>query len=183
MTAPKRYPNAIDPILGYAPGTILTDDLADFRSVHVAEDVLLHRYRKEGFDGVKNVMMLSDNCALPEWFHGPEYQERYVANKLSEERLDGLAKAHMGGDDRFGVMAFNRTTAAERRKDKGVLATERPLSDAVRERPPPGDRRALRRRPGPWTPCPGTARITGRSSQKLGAPLAVAVSLRRTQWG
>ena len=108
----KRYPNAIDPVLGYAPGTILVDDLADFKSVRAAEDVLLARYRKEGFDGVKNVMMLSDNCAVPEWFSGPEYQERYLANKLAEERLDGLAKAHMGGDDRFGVMAFTRTTAA-----------------------------------------------------------------------
>jgi L-seryl-tRNA(Ser) seleniumtransferase len=108
----KRYPNAIDPVLGYAPGTILVDDLADFRSVRAAEDVLLARYRKEGFDGVKNVMMLSDNCAVPEWFSGPEYQERYLANKLAEERLDALAKAHMGGDERFGVMTFTRTTAA-----------------------------------------------------------------------
>jgi L-seryl-tRNA(Ser) seleniumtransferase len=108
----KRYPNAIDPVLGYAPGTILVDDLADFRSVRAAEEVLLARYRKEGFDGIKNVMMLSDNCAVPGWFSGPEYQERYLANKLAEERLDGLAKAHMGGDERFGVMAFTRTTAA-----------------------------------------------------------------------
>ncbi len=107
-----RYPNAIDPVLGYAPGTILVDDLADFRSVRAAEDVLVARYRKEGFDGVKNVMMLSDNCETPEWFQGPEYRERYLANKLAEDRLDPLAKAHMGGDDRYGVMAFNRTTSA-----------------------------------------------------------------------
>jgi L-seryl-tRNA(Ser) seleniumtransferase len=112
MTATKRYPNAIDPILGYAPGTILTDDLADYRSVRAAEEILLHRYRREGFDGVKNVMMLSDNCETPDWFRGPEYRERYLANKLAEQRLDALAKAHMGGDAGFGVMAFNRTTSA-----------------------------------------------------------------------
>lgn len=108
----KRYPTVMDPVLGYAQGTILVDDIADFRCVRAAEEVLLARYRKEGFDGIKNVMMLSDNCAVPDWFSGPEYQERYLANKLAEERLDKLAKAHMGGDDRFGVMAFTRTTAA-----------------------------------------------------------------------
>jgi L-seryl-tRNA(Ser) seleniumtransferase len=112
MTSTKRYPNRIDPILGYAPGTILPDDLADFRCVRAAEDVLLHRYKQEGYDGVKNVMMLSDNCAVPEWFEGPEYRERYLANKLCEERLDRLARDHMGGDERFGTMAFTRTTAA-----------------------------------------------------------------------
>jgi hypothetical protein len=43
-----------------------------------------------------------------------------------------------------GVGGIPRGRLAERRKDKGALATERPFSDAVRERPPPGDRRALR---------------------------------------
>ena len=36
-----RYPNDIDPILGYAPGRILTDDLLDYRSEQAAEAVLL----------------------------------------------------------------------------------------------------------------------------------------------
>ncbi len=123
MTQAKRYPNAIDPVLGYAPGTILTDDLADYRSVLAAEEVLLYRYKKEGLDGVKNVMMLVDNCSLPDYFRGPAYEERYLASKLSEERLEGLVKAHLGGDDSFRVLAFNRTTAANLTV---VLALARP---------------------------------------------------------
>lgn len=119
----KKYPNVPDPVLGYAPGTILTDDLADYRSVLAAEEVLLHRYRKEGLDGVKNIMMLVDNCSLPEYFRGPAYEERYLASKLSEERLDALAKAHLGGDEGFRVLAFNRTTAANLTV---VLALARP---------------------------------------------------------
>lgn len=123
MTQAKRYPNAIDPVLGYAPGTILTDDLADYRSVLAAEEVLLYRYKKEGLDGVKNVMMLVDNCSLPDYFRGPAYAERYLASKLSEERLEALVKAHLGGDESFRVSAFNRTTAANLTV---VLALARP---------------------------------------------------------
>jgi len=108
----KRYPNDIDPVLGYAPGRILTDDLTDYRSEQAAEAVLLDRYKKYGLAGIHNVMMLGDNCRLPEYFAGPEHEERYLAQKLSEERLDRLAKVHLGGDETFRAMAFNRTTAA-----------------------------------------------------------------------
>src|SRR6516225_2548116 len=95
----KRYPNDIDPILGYAPGRILTDSVMDYRSEQAAEAVLLHRYRTYGLAGIHNVMMLIDNCRLPDYFTGAAYQERYLSQKLSEERLDRLAKIHMGGDD------------------------------------------------------------------------------------
>ena len=108
----KRYRNDIDPVLGYAPGRILTDAVMDYRSEQAAEAIVLDRYHKFGLAGIHNVMMLVDNCRLPDYFDGPAYEERYLAQKLSEERLDGLTKAHMGGDDDFRVMAFNRTTAA-----------------------------------------------------------------------
>lgn len=108
----KRYPDDIDPVLGYAPGRILTDDVMDYRSEQAAEAVLLHRYRMFGLAGIHNVMMLVDNCRVPDYFEGPEYEERYLSQKLSEERLDKLAKVHLGGDDGFRTLAFNRTTSA-----------------------------------------------------------------------
>jgi len=107
-----RYPNDVDPVLGYAPGRILTDDLMDYRSEQAAEAVLLHRYRTHGLAGIHNVMMLVDNCRVPDYFKGAEYEERYLSQKLSEERLDRLAKVHLGGDESFRTLAFNRTTAA-----------------------------------------------------------------------
>src|SRR3970282_1363663 len=87
-----RYPNDVDPVLGYAPGRILTDDLMDYRSEPLAEAVLLHRYGTHGFAVIHNVMMLVDNCRVPDYFKGAEYEERYLSQKLSEERLDRLAK-------------------------------------------------------------------------------------------
>jgi L-seryl-tRNA(Ser) seleniumtransferase len=121
----KRYPDDVDPVLGYAPGRILSDELMDYRSEQAAEAVLLHRYRRLGLAGIHNVMMLVDNCRLPAYFQGAAYEERYLSQKLSEERLDRLAKAHLGGDDGFRTLAFNRTTAANLTV---VLALARPGS-------------------------------------------------------
>ncbi len=121
----KRYPCDIDPVLGYAPGRILTDDLMDYRSEQAAEAVLLHRYRAYGLGGIHNVMMLVDNCRVPAFFSGPAYEERYLAQKLLDERLDKIAKVHLGGDDGFRTLAFNRTTAANLTV---VLALARPGS-------------------------------------------------------
>lgn len=121
----KRYPTDIDPVLGYAPGRILTDDVLDYRSEQAAEEVLLQRYRTQGLGGIHNVMMLVDNCRVPDFFSGPAYEERYLAQKLLDERLDKIARLHLGGDSGFKTMAFNRTTAANLTV---VLALARPQS-------------------------------------------------------
>lgn len=112
-------------MLGYAPGRILTDELMDYRSEQAAEAVLLHRYHKYGLAGIHNVMMLVDNCRVPDYFRGPAYEERYLSQKLSEEKLEKLARVHLGGDEGFRAMAFNRTTAANLTV---ILALARPGS-------------------------------------------------------
>jgi L-seryl-tRNA(Ser) seleniumtransferase len=109
---PKRYRNDVDLVLGYAPGTIIADEVAEYRCVRAAEEVLLARYRRAGLDGLVNLMSLGDDCAVPEEFRGPEYRTRFLATKLLEERLDRLAKAHLGGDERHSTLAFTRTAAA-----------------------------------------------------------------------
>jgi L-seryl-tRNA(Ser) seleniumtransferase len=120
-----NYPSDIDPVLGYAPGRIIADDLLDYRCEQAAEAVLLHRYRTQGLGGIHNVMMLVDNCRVPDFFSGPAYEERYLSHKLLEERLDGIAKVHLGGDEGFRTLAFNRTTAANLTV---ILALARPGS-------------------------------------------------------
>ena len=106
------YPHDMDPLLGYTRGVIISTDVEDYRSVRAAEAVLVDWYRKRGFDSIYNLMGLVDNCTLPDYFSGPEWEERYLATRLSEERLDPLAKEHLGGDHGFRAMVLNRTTSA-----------------------------------------------------------------------
>ena len=110
-TTQAIYQGPYDPILGYARGVILKDDIAEYRVTLAAEDVLLDRYNKRGIDGLHNLMGLVDNCRLPDFFAGPAYQERFLAIKLMESRLTELARDHMGGDEQYRAMAFNRVTA------------------------------------------------------------------------
>ena len=100
-----------DPILGYARGVVLSDDLQEYRSAQAAEEVLLHRYNALGYDGVHNLMGLVDDCRLPSFFEGPEYQERFLSTKIMEGRLTELARDHLGGEGDYRAMAFNRVTA------------------------------------------------------------------------
>lgn len=100
-----------DPVLGYARGVLLADDVAEYRMTLAAEEVLLDRYHKLGPAGIHNLMGLVDNCRLPEFFAGGAYEERFLAPKLMEQRLTELARDHMGGDEEYRAMAFNRVTA------------------------------------------------------------------------
>lgn len=100
-----------DSVLGHAPGTVLSDEVQEYRVTRAAEEVLLHRYKELGYDGVHNLMGLVDDCRLPDFFEGPEYQERFLSVKIMEEQLTELARGHLGGSDDYRVIAFNRVTA------------------------------------------------------------------------
>ena len=107
-----EYPHEIDPLLGYTRGVIINSDVEEYKSVRAAESVLVKWYNERGFDSVYNLMGLVDNCTLPDYFEGPEWEERYLATRLSEERLAPLASEHLGGDGEFRAAVFNRTTSA-----------------------------------------------------------------------
>ena len=111
MKKQKIYKKDFDELLGYARGIILSDDEQEHRSVRAAQDVVLHRYNRYGMEGVHNLMALVDDCRLPSFFDGPAYEERFLSTKLMEERLNQLSREHLGGDENFRAMAFNRLTA------------------------------------------------------------------------
>jgi len=107
-----EYPYEIDEVFGCTRGVILKTDEDDYKSVRAAEEVLVKWYKQNRFGEIYNLMGLVDNCTPADYFVGPEWEDRYLATRLSEERLDKLAKEHLGGDDGFRVMVFNRTTSA-----------------------------------------------------------------------
>jgi L-seryl-tRNA(Ser) seleniumtransferase len=111
MSATKQYPRDIDHILGYTPGTIIPDEVTEYRSVRAAQQVMLHRYREHGIEGIHNLMGLVDDSTVPDFFEGPAYQERFLGTVLMEEELTGLARRHLGGDEGYTSLVFNRVTA------------------------------------------------------------------------
>jgi len=101
----------VDPVLGYVPGTILRDEVVEYRCVRAAQKVMLHRYRKYGIEGIHNLMGLVDDGTVPSFFKGPAYQERYLGTVLMEEAVTEVARRHLGGDPSFTSLVFNRVTA------------------------------------------------------------------------
>ena len=99
-------------LLGHEPGVILKDEPSEYRSMDVAQRVILHRYRTYGLDGLHRLMGLFDDCTLPDFFDGKEYEDRYLGRLLSMERLRPLALEHLGGDESYTVLALNRQAAA-----------------------------------------------------------------------
>lgn len=111
MSASKAHPQNIDRVLGHAPGTIITDEVVEYRVVRAAQKVMLHHYEKHGLEGIHNLMGLVDNCTVPDFFEEPAYQERYLGTALMEEELTDLARQHLGGDESYRAQVFNRVTA------------------------------------------------------------------------
>ncbi len=99
-------------LLGHEPGVILSDELSEYRSMHAAQAVILDRYKRLGLAGLHRLMGLLDDGALPDFFDGPEYEDRYLGRLLAMERLRPLALEHLGGDARHEVLALNRQSAA-----------------------------------------------------------------------
>ena len=99
-------------LLGHEPGVILSDELSEYRSMHAAQAVILHRYRTHGLAGLHRLMDLVDDGTLPDFFDGEEYADRYLGRLLSMDRLRPLALEHLGGDESDMVLALNRQSAA-----------------------------------------------------------------------
>ena len=99
-------------LLGHEPGVILKDELSEYRSMDAAQGVILHRYRTYSLRGLHRLMGLVDDCTLPDFFDGKEYEDRYLGRLLSMERLRPLALEHLGGDESYTVLALNRQAAA-----------------------------------------------------------------------
>lgn len=112
MTLDKSYPREpVDRVLGHVPGTIIDDEVAEHRSVRMAQKVMVDRYRKHGLEGMHNFMGLVDDTTVPDFFEGPVYQERFLGTALMEEELTELARRHLGGDEGYTTQVFNRVTA------------------------------------------------------------------------
>ena len=154
MSSVKSYAQNIDPVLGYAPGTIIRDDVTEYRCVRVAHQVMLHRYGKYGIDGIHNLMGLVDDCTVPPFFEGPAYQERYLGTILMEEEVTNLARRHLGGDETYTSLVFNRVTAGTLTVTQALVP---PGSLALRSAPLSSDgkpRTPLRSPGGGVSPCP-----------------------------
>ena len=106
------HPQNVDTVLGHAPGVILHDEVTEYRCVRAAQQVMLHRYRQHGIEGLHNLMGLVDDATVPAFFNGPEYRERYLGTLLMEEELTDLAVRHLGGGEGYRALVFNRVTAA-----------------------------------------------------------------------
>ena len=111
MSLAQRYSHNIDPVLGYSPGTLIRDELTEYRAVRAAQQVMLHRYHKHGIEGIHNLMGLVDDCTVPSFFSSSAYQERYLGTMLLEEEITKLARHHMGGPEDYTSLVFNRVTA------------------------------------------------------------------------
>lgn len=106
------YPNPIHPRHGYAVGAVLRDDITIGRFVQKSKDALAERFEKNGLNDIYSFIMITDDCATGQYYSGEEHRERYVGESVIYRDLEKLAKLHLGGDQRHGVLAFNRMVAA-----------------------------------------------------------------------
>ena len=107
--APRdAFGNEIDPIVGYARGTILSTDAAFHRKIRHAHSLI----RARAADGGAFHVLTGNRADFP---LGPDDLglgcDGWVGPAVYGPRLTALAREHLGADDTSDVALFNRTSA------------------------------------------------------------------------
>ena len=109
----KHYPNNIDPEVGYARGVFLKDSRAEYRRSVRALEVIRKRHHRFGREGIYNFNGIVDNCeVVDDLLEQNVMTDRYISEALLFEELDDLSREHLGGNEGFRCLAFNRGSAA-----------------------------------------------------------------------
>lgn len=129
-----RFGNPVDPVLGFARGTILGSSIDEAKRLRRGQAVAAERVRRLGAETIGVFTgNQRDFPVMPEDLKA--YCEEWVGPGLFAEDLRRVALAHLGGraDDEMAV--FNRTSA-------GIIATVAALADGrpVVSVVPPGGR-------------------------------------------
>lgn len=105
-----RFGNPIDPMVGYARGTIIDSSIAEGRRLKHGQAIAAQRVRASGTDAV--AVYTGNQRDLP---LRPEdlatYAEEWVGPGLFADELKDAAISHLGGRPDDAAAAFNRTTA------------------------------------------------------------------------
>lgn len=105
-----RFGNAIDPVVGFARGTIIRSSVDEARRLRQGQKVAAERVRELGphsigvFTGNQRDFPLRPEDLLT-------LCEEWVGPGLFAEELREAAVAHLGGESGDGVAVFNRTSA------------------------------------------------------------------------
>lgn len=110
-----RFGNPVDPVVGFARGTIIRSSVDEARRLQQGQAVAAARVRELGPDSVgiftgnqRDFPVSADDL--------PTLCEEWVGPGLGAKELRAVAIDHMGGKPDDGVAIFNRTSA-------GIIAT------------------------------------------------------------
>jgi L-seryl-tRNA(Ser) seleniumtransferase len=105
-----RFGNPIDPMVGYARGTIIDSSIAEGRRLRHGQAIAAQRVRASGADAV--AVYTGNQRDLPLRVEDlATYAEEWVGPGLFADELKEAAIRHLGGGPDDAVAAFNRTTA------------------------------------------------------------------------
>jgi L-seryl-tRNA(Ser) seleniumtransferase len=109
-----RFGNRIDPLVGYARGSILGSSLDEARKREHALEIIRLRAAKQGQSCFYNLTGLHRDFQVPPNKIG--WAEEWVGPAFYRDELVQLAKVHFGGGVEHDVAVFNRCSA-------GIVAT------------------------------------------------------------